>query len=164
MSCPSILSVCEDDYLRDQEEHLLENIIVDENLKESLEYCQHLKEASTALAAKHIYKRSPVAKKRGGSRGSGNSRGSSRSTGSSRGSISSKVRAAFSGSGRRKSQKVLSTVFGNKKRKFGGGAKLSSKNVKRKGGIFKKIGKYAVVGLAGTKTINLSKLMFEDSL
>ena len=139
MSCPSILSVCEDNYLQEREEELLERIIVQEHLRNSLEFCQNLNQAVSSLEAKHIEKRSP--KKKGSSGGGGRSRGGGR--------VSSKVRSAFSSSAGRKGQKALSSILHSRKKTFGTPGKFGATGVKRKGGILRKVGKYAVVGLAG---------------
>ena len=143
MNCPSILAFCEDQYLQDQEQKLLEKIIVEENLKQSLEFCQTLHHENSKLDEKRINKRSAVAKKRGGSKGS------SRSGTRGRGRLSSNIRSVFSGNPGRKSQKALSGILGSKKGTFGTGRKIAKKGVKRKGGFLKKAGKYVVIGLAG---------------
>ena len=143
LSCPSILTVCEDEQLQDQEDQLLKKFIVDENLKESLAFCQNLNVINSRLQARHLDKRSPIAKKRGGRRGS------SKTSSSSRGRVSSSIRSAFSGKTGRKGQKVLDTILGSKKGVFGTGRKSTTKGIKRKGSILRKAGKYAVVGLAG---------------
>jgi hypothetical protein len=145
LSCPSILTVCEDEPLQDQEDQLLEKFIVDKNLEESLEFCQNLNVVHSRLQGRRLDKRSPIAKKRGGSRGS------SRTSSSNRGRVSSSIRSAFSGKTGRKGQKVLGTILGSKKGKgvFGTGRKSATKGVKRKGSFLRKAGKYAVVGLAG---------------
>ena len=143
LSCPSILSLC-DDFGDDQEEKMLEHIVIDETIKEALEFCQSFYQAETELVARNINKRSPVAKKRGRSRTSSTS-----SSSKNRGRVSSNVRKAFSGNVGRKGQKILGNIFGRKKGVLGSGGKLATGGVKRKGSIFKKVGKYAVAGLAG---------------
>ena len=110
--------------------------------KDSWEFCQN--QIYDSLDDKHIHKRSPVAKKRGGSKSS------SRSRSSSRGRISSSIRKAITGSKGAKGQKVLKTLFGSKKGKIGNVGKVANKSVKQRGGFLRKAGKYAVVGLAGS--------------
>ena len=102
----------------------------------------------TGLVARNINKRSPVAKKRGRSRTKSTS-----SSSRNRGRASSKVRKAFSRNVGRKGQKILGNIFGRKKGVLGSGGKLAAGGVKRKGSIFKKVGKYAVAGLAGNDGI-----------
>ena len=147
MSCPSILSLC-DDFGDDQEEKMLEHIVIDEKIKEALEFCQSFYQVETELVARNINKRSPVAKKRGRGRTSSTS-----SSSKNRGRVSSNVRKAFSGNVGRKGQKILGNIFGRKKGVLGSGGKLAAGGVKRKGSIFKKVGKYAVAGLAGNDRI-----------
>ena len=137
LNCPSILTVCEDEQLQVQGDQFLKKLIVDENIKESLNLCDNLKQN------RHLEKRSPVAKKRGG-RG-----GSSRTSSSSRGRLSSRIRSGVAGTAGRKGQKVLGSIFGSKKGMFGSGRKFATKGVKRKGSILRKAGKYAIIGLAG---------------
>ena len=136
MSCSNILSVCVDNYLQETEERLLQQIVVDEDLKGNLESCQKLKHLPSLHSIKQINKRSPVAKKRGGSRRGG-------------GGLSSRARGAFSGGAVRKGQKALGTILNNRKSKFGSATKFAGGGIKRKGGFLRKAGKYAVVGLAG---------------
>ena len=138
--------MCENDSLKVQEKHLLRDMILNSDRKDSWEFCQN--QIYDSLDEKHIHKRSPVAKKRGGSRGS------SRSSSSSRGRISSSIRKAFTGSRGGKGQKALRTLFGGKKGKLGNVGKVANKGVKRKGGFLRKAGKYAVVGLAGNNNID----------
>ena len=136
LSCPSILSICEDDYLKQREEEFLRRIIVEEHLRHSLEFCQTMNQATSSSIVKRIDKRSPAAKKKGGRRGSS-------------GRITSKVRSVLSRNTGRNSQKGLGAILLNKKKSFGAPGKFAAKGVKRKGGILRKVGKYAVVGLAG---------------
>ena len=118
-------------------------MIVNSNRIDFWEFCQN--QIYNSLDEKHIHKRSPVAKKRGGIKSS------SRSRGSSRGRISSSIRKAITGSKGGKGQRVLKTLLGGKKGKLGNVGKVANKGVKRKGGFLRKAGKYAVVGLAGNK-------------
>ena len=140
LECIEILDACENDSLKVQEKQLLRDMILNSDLKESWEFCQN--QVYDSLDEKHIHKRSPVAKKRGG--------GSSRSRSSSRGRISSSIRKAITGSKGAKGQKVLKTLFGSKKGKIGNVGKVANKSVKQRGGFLRKAGKYAVVGLAGS--------------
>ena len=101
-----------------------------------MESCQKLKQFPSLHSIKQINKRSPVAKKRGGSRRGG-------------GGLSSRARGAFSGGAVRKGQKALGTILNSRKSKFGSATKFAGGGIKRKGGFLRKAGKYAVVGLAG---------------
>ena len=135
-----ILDVCKNDYVQDQEDVLLQGIVEKSIRKASWKLCQTQTKSQAHLRRKHIYKRSPVAKKRGGSRGSSRS---------SKSRIGSSIRKAFTGGRGGKGQKVVSTLFGGKKGNLGRLGKIPSKGVKRKGGFLRKAGKYAVIGLAG---------------
>ena len=135
-----ILDVCKNDYVKDQEDILLQGIIEKSNRKTSWKVCQSQTKSEAHLSGKHVYKRSPVAKKRGGSRGSSRS---------SKSRIGSSIRKAFTGGRGGKGQKAVSTLFGGKKGNLGRLGKIPSKGVKRKGGFLRKAGKYAVIGLAG---------------
>ena len=112
-----------------------------------MEFCQSLNQDISSLESKRINKRSPIARKKGGRRG-----GSGR--------VSSKVRSAFSGSVGKKGQKALSAILLNRnKNKFGTPSRTVAKGVKRKSGVLRKVGKYAVVGLAAYGTYKLAKKM-----
>ena len=132
--------MCKNDNVKDQEDILLQGISEKSNRKASWKLCQFQTKSQAHLRGKHIYKRSPVAKKRGGNRGSSRS---------SKSRIGSSLRKAFTGGRGGKGQKVVSTLFGGKKGNLGRLGKIPSKGVKRKGGFLRKAGKYAVIGLAG---------------